>query len=353
MKRKSVTIKEVAELAGVSTTTVSYVINNTGFVSKETRAKVINAINKLGYRPNIVARSLRSRKTGTVGLIICDLRNPFFAEVLWGIETYLGKRGYNLIVADTDYDPKKEEESAEMFYSKQVEGVIIVPGGGKDEYVRFLKGRNIPVVLLDKRVQDLDVDVVLVNNVEGSRQLVEHLVSLGHERIGIIAGPLASTTGRERLEGYLQALRKHSIPEDGELIKIGDFRKQSGYLLTLELLSLALPPTVIFACNNLMGLGAMEALNERKIRIPEEVGLVIFDDLPWFRYINPPLTTVAQPSFKLGEVAAELLMSQITRRRKKPREVVLDVQLKVRQSAGEALKSPGSFLKTAFGNKSQ
>ncbi|MCD6318058.1 LacI family DNA-binding transcriptional regulator [Candidatus Aerophobetes bacterium] len=335
MRKKSVTIKDVAKLAGVSTTTVSYVINKTGFLSEQTRSRVLKAINELGYHPNIVARSLRSRKTSTVGLIICDLRNPFFAEVLWGIETYLGKKGYDIIVTNTDYSIDKEKKSAEMFCSKQVDGVIFVPGGDTNEHVKFLVERGIPVVLLDKRIQNLNVDVVLVNNVEGSRKLVEHLISLGHKRIGIVTGPLSSTTGKERLEGYLKTLREHSMPEDNDLIKIGDFKKQSGYLLTSELLSLNLPPTVIFACNNLIGFGVMEALKERKIRIPEEIGLVIFDDLPWFRYVDPPLTCVAQPSFKLGEIAGKLLFEQMRKRRKKPKEVVLDVQLKIRQSAGE------------------
>lgn len=339
MRRKSVTIKEVAKLAGVSTTTVSYVINKSRFVSEQTRAKVLKAIEELDYRPNIVARSLRERKTGTVGLIICDLRNPFFSEVLQGIETYLGKKKYSLIVTNTDYDNDKERESIDMFYSKQVDGVIIVPGENTNKHVKFLTERNIPVVLLDRKLQNLNVDVVLVNNIEGSKQLTEHLMSLGHKRIGVITGPLNSTTGKERLEGYLKALKAHSMPEDNDLIKIGDFKKQSGYLLTLELISLAVPPTVIFACNNLLGLGVMQALKEKKIRIPEEIGLAIFDDLPWFNYVNPPLTGVAQPSFQLGETAGRLLFEQMRKRRKKPKEVVIDVQLKIRQSAGEALRA--------------
>ncbi len=339
-----VTIKEVAKLAGVSTTTVSYVINKSRFVSKETRTEVLKAINKLGYRPNIIARSLRSGKTNTVGLIICDLRNPFFSEIFQGIETYMGKEGYNIIVINTNYDFDKEKEAAEIFDAKQIEGVIVVPGGDSNENIKFLIERNIPVVLLDKRVKNINVDIVLVNNVEGSKQLTEHLISLGHKRIGIITGPLSFTTGEERLEGYLKVLKKYSIPEDKDLIKIGDFKKQSGYLLTLELLSLTLPPTAIFACNNLMGLGAMEAIKERKIHIPKEIGLVIFDDLSWFDHVNPPLTVVIQPSFRLGEIAGELLVNQIRKKRKKPKEVMLGVQLKIQESAGEALRGYKSYV---------
>jgi len=181
--RKKVTIKEVAELAGVSTTTVSYVINKSRFVSEQTRAKVLKAIKDLDYRPNVVARSLRSRKTGTVGLIVCDLTNPFFSEVLQGIETYLGGKKYSLLVTNTDYDNKKEKESIDMFHDKQVDGVIIVPGESTNKQAKFLMERNIPVVLLDKKIKDLNVDVVLVNNREGSKRLTEHLISLGHKRI--------------------------------------------------------------------------------------------------------------------------------------------------------------------------
>lgn len=339
-----VTIKEVAKLAGVSTTTVSYVINKSRFVSKETRTEVLKAINKLDYRPNIVAKSLRSGKTGTVGLMVCDLKNPFFAEILQGIETYMSRERYNIIVMDTNYDFDKEKESAGIFYAKQTEGVIIIPGGDSNENIKFLIERNIPVVLLDKKVKNVNADSVLVNNVGGSMQLIEHLISLGHKRIGIITGPLSFSTGEERLEGYLKVLREHSIPEDKDLIKIGDFKKQSGYLLTLELLSLTLPPTAIFACNNLMGLGAMEAIKERKIHIPEEIGLVIFDDLPWFDHIDPPLTVVIQPTFRLGEIAGKLLVNQIRKKRKKPKEVILDVQFKIRESAGEALRGYKSYV---------
>lgn len=305
-------------------------------MSEPTREKVLQAIKELDYRPNTVARSLKSQKTGTIGLIICDLRNSFFAEVLQGIEISLGKKEYNTIVTDTDYSVEKEKEAAEMFYGKQVDGVIIVPGGENNERVKFLIERNIPVVLLDKKVQDdLGADVVLVNNKQGSRLLTEHLIRLGHKRIGIITGPRESTTGKERLEGFRETLREYSIAGDDDLIRFGDFKKQSAHDLSLELLSLPEPPTVIYACNNLMGLGVMEALNEKKISIQEELGLVIFDDLPWFKCVDPPLTCVAQPSFELGKTAAELLLNRIKKRRKKPKKVVLSVELRVRDSAGE------------------
>ena len=199
--------------------------------------------------------------------------------------------------------------------------------------------QNIPVVLLNRRIPDLDVDVVLTDNVEASKQATEHLVSIGYRRIGIITGPLNSTTGKERLEGYLETLRKHSIREDEDLMKVGDYKTESGYLLTLELLSLTMLPTAILAGNNLMGLGTMHALREREISIPEDIGLVIFDDLPWFRYLDPPLTAVVQPSFKLGQIAAQLLVDRMKEKRKKPKEIILKTELRIRYSAGEALRN--------------
>jgi len=328
-----VTIRDVAREAGVSPTTVSYVINGTRLVSKETRAKVLEAIEKLDYRPNTVARSLRSKKTYTVGLVVCDLKNPFFAEVLQGIEEYLNERGYTLLVIDTDYDVREEEKAMEILLGKQVDGVIAVLGSEENKGLKAFEERNAPVVLLDKRARaEKWADTVLVNNKEGSQRLIEYVLSLGYRRIGIIAGPLNTTTGRERLEGYLEALRKFSVPKDEKLVGIGDFRRDSGYSITLDFLSLSSPPEVIYACNNLMCLGAMEALRDRGFRIPEEIGLVVFDDLPWFRFTDPPLTAISQPSFRLGEVAAKLLFERMRGRRRKPKEVILDVHMEIRQS---------------------
>ena len=338
-RRKPVTIKDVAKEAGVSPTTVSYVLNKTKSVSKDTQIRVIEAIKRLNYQPNVVARSLRSKKTNTVGLVICDLKNPFFAEVLQGIESYLGKKGYTTLVIDTNYDPEKEEKAIKTLLGKQVDGMIIVLGKDNAEYLSLLDDWNVPVVFLDKKAEGKkNADAVVVNNKESSKKLIEHVLGLGHRRIGIIAGPLNTTTGRERLEGYLEALSAFSLPRDETLIKTGDFRKESGYKLALELLNLPSPPEVIYACNNLMGLGAMEAIREKGLCIPEEIGLVIFDDLPWFKFVNPPLTVVSQPSFQLGETAGRLLFERMRKGRKKSKEIVLSAHLEVRESAGELKK---------------
>ncbi len=345
-KINNITIKDVAKKAGVSIATVSHVINKTRYVSKETKEKVIEAINELDYFPNVIAKSLRGKKTGTIGLILCDMLNPFFSEILHGIEAFLSEEGYDLLLTNTNYIVEKENKASEMFYSKSVDGVIIALGGNNSRPIEYLLARNIPVVLIDKIIPELKVDAVIVNNVEGSRNLINHVVKIGHSRIGIISGPTHSYTGMERLNGYYQSMRENSLPIEDDLIKIGDFKEESGYILANELINMDNPPTIIYVCNNMMALGAMRALYERKIDIPKDMGIVIFDDLPWFPYVKPPLTVIAQPLFDLGKEAVKILIQRIKKKTKrvKPEIIILEPKLLVRESAGELL-SPNNIKK--------
>jgi len=338
----SATMKDVAKLARVSVSTVSHVINKTRFVSDLTRQRVLKTMAEVSYYPNVVAQSLRRKKTNTVGLVISDITNPFFPEVVRGIEKQLIRKGYSIILANTDDDTEKEKELVILLYGKRVDGFIIVTADGENKYLDFLIQQKVPIVLLDRRISRVKLDMVLVDNKGGTRKLTEHLINLGHKKIGVITGPLSTSTGKERLKGYLESLRKHSLPKDDKLIKVGKFRQESGYSLTMELLSLSSPPSAILACNNVIGLGIMDALQEKGIKIPNEVALVIFDDLPWFRYLNPPISVVSQPTSELGEMAAKLLLERMKGRRKKPKEVVLEVEFRPRLSAGETLRT-GSF----------
>jgi len=333
-----VTMKDVAKLARVSVSTVSHVINKTRFVSDSTRQRVLKAMAEVSYHPNVVAQSLRRKKTNTVGLVISDIANPFFPEAVRGIEKQLIQKGYSIILANTDDDIEKEKDLVTLLYGKRVDGFIIVTADGENKHLDFLIQQKVPIVLLDRRISKVGLDTVLVDNEGGARKLTEHLINLGHKKIGVITGPLSISTGKERLKGYLEALREHSLPKDDELIKVGNFRQESGYSLTMELLSLSSPPSAVLACNNVIGLGAMDALQEKGIKIPSEVALVIFDDLPWFRYLNPPVSVVSQPTSELGEIAAKLLLERMRGRRKKPKEVVLEVEFRPRLSAGEALR---------------
>ncbi|TET64765.1 LacI family transcriptional regulator [Candidatus Aerophobetes bacterium] len=337
-RRLFTTMKDVARAAEVSISTVSHVVGKTRFVKRATRQKVLKAMADLKYQPDMVAQSLRRKTTHTIGLIFCDLVNPIFAEIVKRIEKRLIGKGYSSILTDTDYNIDKEKEMVTLLCAKRVDGFIIVPAGGDDKHIESLIEQGMPVVLIDHKMDKLRTDTVLLKHEKGIEQLTEHLIRLGHKRIGIITGPLNCFTGKERLAGYLEALKQHGLVKNDELVKVGDYKEQSGHSLTLELLSLSSPPTAILACNNLMGLGAMNALHDKGIRIPDEMGLVIFGDLPWFRYTDPPLTVTAYRTSDIGEMAGQLLLERIRRRRKKPRQVVLDVELIQRGSAGEYKK---------------
>lgn len=335
LRHSFVTMKDVARAAEVSISTVSHVVGKTRFVRRSTRQKVLKAMADLKYQPDMVAQSLRKKTTHTVGLIFCDLVNPIFAEIVKRIEKQLIEKGYSSILTDTDYDIDKEKKMVALLCAKRVDGFIIVPAGGEDKHIESLIEREIPVVLIDHRMKKLQTDTILLKHKRGTQQLTEHLMRLGHKRIGIITGPLNCFTGKERLAGYLKTLKQHGLARNDELVKVGDYKEQSGHSLTLELLSLSCPPSAILACNNLMALGVMNALHEKGIRIPDEIGLVIFGDLPWFRYVDPPLTVAAYRTSEIGETAGKLFLERTRGRRKKPKQVVLEVKLIPRESAGE------------------
>ncbi|MCS7201400.1 MAG: LacI family transcriptional regulator [Dictyoglomus sp.] len=338
---KPPTMKDVAKLAGVSVSTVSHVINKTRHVEEETKKKVLSAIKELGYRPNIVARSLRKKTTHTVGLIVSNITNLFYPEVVRGVEDTLLNYKYNLILCNSDENIDKEREYIEVLYSKQVDGIIITPSKSTEtrKNLEIFISQNIPVVLVDRRIKGIDTDVVLVDNISGTFLATEYLINLGHKRIGIITGPLDTTTGKERLEGYLQALDKNKIPRDDSLIKEGDFKRDGGYIKGKELLSLEDPPTAIISSNNLMTLGLISAIQELELKIPDDLSVISFDDMEWFKYFSPSITAIYQPSYELGKNAGLLLLERLRRRRKKAKEVILPTKLIIRESCAPPKKS--------------
>lgn len=342
-KDRKVTMREVAERADVSVATVSHVLNKTRFVSRETQQRVLRAIRELNYRPNVLARTVRRRRTNTVGVVMCDLENPFMVEILRGIEIVLAVNGFDMLVTNTNYNEEWEQNALEMLYGKQVDGIILVPGKGRGIDLRFLIDFGVPLVVLDKRVSYEEVDLVEVTNREGSRELVRHLISLGHRRIGIIAGPPDTSTGWERLLGAFEAAKEEGISREQFLVFEGDFFKESGARAVQEFLALPSPPSVIYACNYSMGIGAFEAIKALGLRIPEDVGFAIFDDLPWFAYLAPPLTAVFQPALEVGKVGAELLIERLQKKRRSSRRVILPTSLRIRCSAGECLPARRSY----------
>lgn len=304
-------VKDIAREADVSTATVSRVLNNKTNVSPELRARVLAAVRQLGYEPNVLARSLRVRQTLTIGTLVSDITNPFFAEVVRGIEDSAHQQGFSLILCNSEEDPEKERNYLRLLRSKRVDGIIFsVSGPDHRDVLRTIES-GIPVVFADRRHDAVSADAVLTRNAEGARQAVLHLAWHGYRRIAIIAGPTALTTGAERLAGYRQAIEEAGLPFHEELIKVSDFSLEGGRRAASELLQLDSPPDAIFASNNLMTTGALQVLNEQGIRIPQQVGVIGFDDMPWAALLTPPLTVVAQPAYELGVAAANLLFQRL------------------------------------------
>lgn len=305
------TIRDVAALAEVSTSTVSHVINGTRFVNPETRDKVLHAMQELDYRPNRVARSLRNRQTHTLGVLVPNSANPYFAEVLVGIERACFDHGYNIIIGNANDDPERELSYLNVLLSRQVDGVLLISTGAYKESLALLATYNTPVVLVDRSSQSDDVDEILTANKQGGLLATQHLIQLGHTRIGCITGPSMLTPGAERVAGYYEALKSAGIPSSATLVKGGNFDHESGYRACQELLSADPSPTAIFACNDLMAVGVLCAVHEAGMRVPNNISVIGFDDVPLASFSVPRLTTVAQPSHQLGQAAVERLIDRL------------------------------------------
>jgi len=328
------TSQDVAQRAGVSIATVSRVLNNAPHVRPEVRRKVLRAVKALNYQPNRTAQRLRARQSKVLGLIISDIQNPFFTSVVRGIEDVAYHNGYSLVLCNSDEDPEKEKLYVDVMRAEAVAGVIIASASETQPHIDTLLDAHIPVVALDRRIKDRRVDSVLVSNVQGAYEAVTHLIERGHRYIGFIGLPLNRTTGRERFEGYQRALRQHRLPVVRARIRISDAKQQGGYAATQDLLAHQPRLTALFVANNLTTLGALQAIHERGLRIPDDISIVGFDDMPWATLLHPPLTAVAQPTYELGRQAAELLLARLKDPRKPVAHVQLPTTLIVRGSTG-------------------
>jgi LacI family transcriptional regulator len=329
------TIKHVAERAGVSTATVSRVLAGGSGVRRALIESVQEAVRLLDYHPNRVARNLRVRATRTIGLIIPDIQNPFFTSVVRGIEDVLQGDGYTLLLGNTDDNQERERIYLSTLHAEGVAGIILVTSDGRTpEFQRLLKAK-VPLVVIDRVPAGLNVDAVTVANWEGAREAAAHLIDLGHRRIGLIGGPAHLSTASERQAGYEEALRAAGYASAPELIKYGDFRQTGGYRAMGELLAIPEPPTAVFIANNLMTLGALQAIHERGLSIPDDIGIISFDDMSWATSLQPPLTAVAQPTYELGATAAELLLARMREPERPVRRVVLNTELMIRASCGK------------------
>ncbi len=333
------TLQDVAREAGVSSATVSRVLNGSPKVHARTRKRVEDAIERLGYRRSRVARRLRVRggRSHILGLMIPDIQNPFFSDVARGVEDYAYTHEYAVILCSSDEDPKKQAFYLNTMQAESVDGIILPPIPGENRVIEeLLEKDRLPVVCLDRRLPGSSPDTVVVDNRRGAFEAVERLIRLGHRRIGIIIGLPSLSTSRERLEGYMEALSKHRVAPDSALVREGDSKYRSGLRQTDALLDLPEPPTAFFVCNNLMTLGALEAIHLRGLHPPHDCSIIGFDDMPWAASLNPPLTTVRQPGYAIGRCAAELLLKRIADPARPASLVMLQPELVVRQSCGPA-----------------
>ena len=328
------TVRAVAKLAGVSPMTVSRVINNAENVAEGTRQKVLRAIAELDYVPNRLARGLTSRRSSTLGLVVPDVVNPFFTLVLRGAEAAARRAGYRLLVCDSENDPRREREYLEDLVSYRVDGLLVAPAreSSKAGLLPLLR-RGFPFVLIDRSIANLDCDLVQSDNVAGARRLTEHLIAIGHRRIAHLVDSDDNSTGRERLQGYREALQAAGIEGSDALLYHTSVDRIGGYRAVQSMLAGQPWPTAIFAVNNMTAVGAMEALRERGLSVPGDIGLVCFDDVEHLAVLSPFLTVMDQPAETFGTLAAQMLVERVEGKGgDSGRRIVLKSELIVRES---------------------
>ena len=327
-------IYDIAKQAGVSAATVSRVINNERYVSLKTQEKVKRVLHDTGFIPNANASSLTKKRTNTFAVVVPDLTNPFFTEIIHGIEEQAAARKIAVIVSNTDENIDKERKALRFLTERRVDALIIASAARSGDHIISCLGEDTPIVLLDRQPQGLKADLVRSDDHRGAEILVDYLVGLGHRKIGFIAGKRGISTTKLRLDGYRLALEKYGLECQAELIAQGDFKKEGGREGMLALLALPNPPTSVIASNNLEAIGALSAIREMGLRVPEDLSLVCLDDIELASLVYPFLTVVAQPVRTMGAVAAQLALERLDGKAEQPREVVMQMTLLERRSAG-------------------
>ena len=337
------TIRDVARAARASTATVSHVLNGSRFVAPDTKARVEQAIRDLNYRPHEVARNLRRSRTGTIGVVIADISNPFFAELVLGIEDVLHRDAgrYHFILCNTEEDVDKERMYLEVLSQKRVDGLILTPAGGAAEALRNLINEGLPVVCADRILEGIETDAIVVDNRDAARSLVSHLIALGRRRIAVLEARLDAHSIRERIEGYHEVLAEAGLPRRLELAAVCDSNIDAACAAARALLGARERPDAIFCTNNFMTLGAMRGIAELDLVCPVDVAVAGVDDLPWTAGFRPRITAVAQPAREMGQKAAALLLDRIAKKSlAHPVRLVLPTELRIRESCGAKLSAP-------------
>jgi len=306
------TIKDVAALAGISYTTVSHVVNKTRPVSEEVRIKVEAAIKTLDYVPSAVARSLKAKTTATIGLLVPNSLNPYFAELARGIEDYCERNGYCVILCNSDDNPDKQRSYLRVLLEKRIDGLIVASAGGDSGLAQGLAGVRTPMVIVDRGLEGVNADLVRIDHEYGAYLATRHLLELGHREIATISGPATTSVAQMRLAGFCRALKDAGLEVPAERMVESDFTSTGGYNAAATLLE-SNPPSAIFAANDMIGIGVLRAAAERNIRVPTELSVIGFDDIQMSRYVYPALTTVGQSILQLGEMAAGVLLRRIAK----------------------------------------
>lgn len=336
----TVTIHDVAKRAGVGSITVSRVINNSGYASEEIRQRVLEAVKEMGYVPNRLASSLRSNRTNVLALVMTDITNPFFTVAARGVEDVANKAGYTVIFCNTDEDKEKEKKYVEILMQNRVDGIVLVPSSSDSESVETLQQNDKPVVVIDRRVPEKQVDQVRCDSVAGAEQLTQLLISLGHRRIALLNGPQNVSTASDRLVGFNRALAAAGIDQSKQVVISGAFTRESGREMTRQVLEMSPRPTALFAANNFIALGALSALESAGVRVPEDLAMVTFDDLPESLVVSPFLTVAAQPVYEMAARAAEMLVNRLAGKGPESfEEIVFPTQLIIRKSSGISIQS--------------
>jgi LacI family transcriptional regulator len=326
-------IRDVAKLAGVSTTTVSHVINGTHFVSEPLRERVLEAMQELNYHPSTIARSLRTKATHSIGLIVSDIELPFFATLARGVQDASAKRGHTVILANTDEAPAKEAAYLNTLWGKRVDGLIIAPTGGNAPLLAQIQASGVPVVLIDRRCPGLAAPYVGIDNQQAALAATRYLIEQGHRRIGLVAGLPHISTISDRVAGYQQAFAEAGLPLNEDWIRYTDSRPPLGRARTAELLSLTPPVTAIFATVAFLTLAVMQVLKARGLRCPEDVSVLGFDDPDWAVISAPAITSIWHPPYEMGQRAAEVLTGLIEGTAPQgSREILLESKLILRES---------------------
>jgi LacI family repressor for deo operon, udp, cdd, tsx, nupC, and nupG len=341
VQKRSTSMEVVAKLAGVSTSTVSRALSRPELVSPKTRARISRAVNKVGYRLNLLGRSLRKMESRMVTVIVTTTANSFFTDIIRGVESIAHEAGYCVLLGETGSDSRRKKSYAELVDTRRSDGMIVLttnplPRGFMNG---LTSGLSVPVVLVCQRHRDPHIPTVRIDDVAAAKAATGYLVALGHRRIGCVAGPRDHAVSRDRLQGYSSALKEARIDADPALITYGDFLIDSGVAATKKLISQSALPTAILAFSDEMAIGSMSFLKAHGLRVPRDVSVVGFDDIRYAAFADPPLTTVAQPKLEIGKAAMEVLLGILENRPGVERNLVLPFKLIIRGSAARPAAS--------------